>query len=86
VLHKRGVGWRNIGKFDLNIIEVTSGKGRKKAQQIQRLLHNYDLNPTGKPVVMFGPQVRRWLVRQLEESGASVVQTLSELEAWVGQQ
>ena len=81
---------RLVGEIDVEletaISEVASGKGRKKFRQIQRLQHNRDLNPTGKPVVVFGPQVRRGLVRQLEESGASVVYTLNELEAWVGQQ
>ena len=81
---------RLVGEIDVEletaIIEVTSGKGRKKVRQIQRLLHNRDLNPTGKPVVVFGPLVRRGLVRQLEENGASVVHTLNELEAWIGQQ
>ena len=81
---------RLVGEIDVEletaIIEVASGKGRKKFRQIQRLQHNRDLNPTGTSVVVFGPQVRRGLVRQLEESGASVVHTLNELEAWVGQQ
>jgi hypothetical protein len=81
---------RLVGEIDVEletaIIEVASGKGRKKFRQVQRLLHNHDLNPTGKPVVVFGSQVRRGLVRRLEESGASVVHILNELEAWVGQQ
>jgi hypothetical protein len=80
---------RLVGEIDVEleaaIIEVASGKGRKKFGQVQRLLNNRDLNPTGKPVVVFGPQMRRGLVRQLEESGVSVVHTFSELEAWVGQ-
>lgn len=88
--HEVRVQGRLVGEIDVEletaIIEVASGKGRKKFRQIQRLQHNRDLNPTGKPVVVFGPQVRRGLVRQLEESGASVVHTLNELETWVGQQ
>jgi hypothetical protein len=71
-------------ELEMAIIEVASGKGRKKFQQIQRLLHNRALNPTGKPVVVFGPQVRGGLVRQLEASGVTVVRTLAELEAWGG--
>ena len=88
--HEVRIQGRLVGEIDVEletaIIEVASGKGRKKFRQIQRLQHNRDLNPTGKSVVVFGPQVRRGLVRQLEESGASVVHTLNELEAWVGQQ
>jgi hypothetical protein len=34
--------------------------------------------------VVFGPQVRGGLVRQLEASGVTVVRTLAELEAWGG--
>jgi hypothetical protein len=80
---------RRVGEIDVEletvIIEVASGKGRKKFQQVQRLLHNRALNPAGKPVVVFGPQLRGGLVRQLEESGVKVVRTLAELEAWGGQ-
>ena len=87
--HEIRVQGRLVGEIDVEletaIIEVASGKGRKKFRQVQRLQHSRDLNPSGKPVVVFGPQVRRGLVRQLEERGAIVVHTLSELEAWVGQ-
>ncbi len=88
--HEVRIQGRLVGEIDLEletaIIEVASGKGRKKFGQIQRLLHNRDLNPAGKLMVVFGPQVRRGLVRQLEESGVSVFQTLNELKDWVGQQ
>ena len=87
--HEVRVHGRLVGEIDVEletaIIEVASGKGRRKFQQIQRLQQNRDLNPTGKPVVVFGPQMRRGLVRQLEEIGARVVHTFNELEAWVGQ-
>lgn len=88
--HEIRVQGRLVGEIDVEletaIIEVASGKGRKKFRQIQRLQHNRDLNPTGKPVVVFGPRVRRGLVRQLAESRASVAHTLNALEAWIGQQ
>ncbi len=85
--HEVRVAGRRVGEIDVElddvIIEVTSGKGRKKFQQIQRLMHNPDLNPGGKRVVMFGPQLREGLRGQLEQNRAIVVHTLEELERLV---
>ena len=85
--HEVRVAGRRVGEIDVElddvIIEVTSGRGRKKFQQIQRLMHNRDLNPGGKRVVVFGPQLREGLIWQLEQSSAIVVHTLEDLERLV---
>ncbi len=87
--HEIRVQGRRVGEIDVElehvIVEVASGRGRKKFQQIQRRIHNRDLNPRGKPIVVFGPHLRIGLVRQLEQCGAIVIYTLEELEMLVGE-
>ena len=62
------------------IIEVTGGRGRRKVGQVQKLLTNSLLNPEGKQVIVFGPNLKPGTAKAIEELGVKVVRTLDELQ------
>jgi hypothetical protein len=71
-----------IGEIDVEtpnaIIEVTTQKARKLTQ-VQGLMDNPQLNPTGKPVILYAPNYLRTAGKEISDAGASVVRTPEEL-------
>ncbi|MBI1926814.1 hypothetical protein HYR99_21545 [Candidatus Poribacteria bacterium] len=81
-IHSKRVGEVDV-ELDKVIIEVTHGKGGRKIGQALRL-QTSALNPKGKPIIVFGPNiVRPDRIRAIEETGAKFAQTLNELERLV---
>ena len=76
-------GGRLIGEIDSEtknaIVEVTSGRGRKKVSQIRRLIGDSRLNPEGKKVIVFGPNIKQGTASEIEKLGAVVVRSADEL-------
>jgi len=60
------------------VIEVTTRR-MGKSKQIKKLLSNSDLNPSGKPVILFAPYYGRAAIRTITDAGAIVVRTMQEL-------
>ena len=60
------------------IIEVTTRR-TGKLQQIQKLLSHPDMNPLGKPVILFAPNYGRTATQDITNAGALVVRTQEEL-------
>jgi hypothetical protein len=50
-----------------------------KLAQITRLISDKAINPQGKPVVVYGPNLGIHATRTLQKAGATVVRTLDEL-------
>ena len=79
-----GPGGNPIGEIDAEvseaIIEVTIGKGGK-VDQVTKLLTNGVMNPNGKPVIVFGPNMKKFAIQSIEEAGGYVVRSLDELDA-----
>ena len=73
----------SIGDIDVEtssaIIEVTVMK-RDKLGQIQKLMSNRDINPTGKPVILYAPSYGKFSTRDIINAGAYVAKTESELK------
>lgn len=78
-------GGKVVGEIDVEttkaIVEVTNGASPRKLQQITKLIGNKTLNPNGKPVVVYGPNLGRQAAQALEKAGAKVVRTLDQLKA-----
>ena len=78
-------GGRRLGKIDVEtanaIVEVAGGKGRGKFSRAKALIEDAALNPAGKKVIVFGPNLRNGLVQALEEIGATVVRDLKLLHS-----
>jgi len=76
---------KGVGEVDVEttkaIVEVTGGRSPGKLDQITKLISNKALNPEGKPVVVYGPNLGIHAARTLEKAGAKVVRTLDELRA-----
>jgi len=76
---------KGIGEVDVEttkaIVEVTGGRSPGKLDQITKLINDKALNPQGKPVVVYGPNLGIHAARTLEKAGAKVVRTLDELKA-----
>jgi len=60
------------------IIEVTTRR-TGKAKQINKLLSNPDMNPLGKPVILFAPNYGHTATKTIADAGAVVVRTVAEL-------
>lgn len=79
---------RAIGEIDIEletvIIEVTAGSGGGKVGQVTRLLSSA-LNPTGKKVIVFGPNITPGRTRAIEAAGAFVAKSLRELDMLVSE-
>jgi hypothetical protein len=60
------------------IIEVTTRR-TGKLKQIQKLLSHPDMNPLGKPVILFAPNYGRTATQDITNAGALVVRTQEEL-------
>jgi len=77
-------GGRVVGEIDVEtskaIVEVTSGRAPGKVNQVLRLLSDKTLNPQGKPVVVYGPNLGKQAAEALQKTGAIVVRTLDELK------
>jgi hypothetical protein len=73
---------QRIGEIDVetatSIIEVTGGAGQGKVAQITRLL-GAALNPSGKQVILFAPNITSGRARAIEALGVRVVRSLSDL-------
>lgn len=62
---------------------MTNGKGGRKVGQALRL-QTSAVNPKGKPIIVFGPNIMRpGRIRAIEETGAKFARTLNELERLV---
>ncbi len=78
---------KRIGEVDVEldkvIIEVTHGQGGRKVGQALRL-QAPAVNPKGKLVIVFGPNITRpGRMRAIEETGAKFARTFDELEHWI---
>ena len=62
------------------IIEVTTRR-MGKAKQIHKLLSNPEMNPSGKPVILFAPNYGHTATKTITDAGAVVVRTVAELLA-----
>lgn len=75
-------GGRRLGEIDVEtvdrIIEVTIGQGKGKLTQIGKLL-GPAMNPSGKQVVLYAPNIGNHLADQVVAAGARVVRSLAEL-------
>ena len=60
------------------IIEVTTRR-TGKLKQVQKLLSHPDMNPSGKPVILFAPNYGRSATEDIINAGAIVVRTQEEL-------
>ena len=63
---------------------VSVGNVRKpgaqgKLKQIQKLLSHPDMNPLGKPVILFAPNYGRTATQDITNAGAIIVRTQEEL-------
>jgi len=78
-------GGLEIAKTDVEtgktIVEVTGGTSPRKLQQIIKYITNKAVNPEGKRVVVFGPNLGKQAAEQLVKAGATVVRTLDEPKA-----
>jgi len=76
-------GGRVVGEIDVEttkaIVEVTGGRAPGKVNQVTKLLTDKALNPQGKPVVVYGPNLGKQAAEALQKTGATVVRTLEEL-------
>ncbi|HEV7923208.1 MAG TPA: RHS repeat-associated core domain-containing protein [Thermoanaerobaculia bacterium] len=76
-------GGKVVGEIDVEttkaIVEVTSGKNVRKLKQVAELIRDAALNPTGKPVVVFAPNITPGKADALVKAGAIVVRTVEEL-------
>lgn len=64
---------------DKAIIEVTNAR-KGKLSQLEKLRDNRDLNPDGKPVILYAPNYNGPATRGLQEKGFVVVRNREELE------
>jgi hypothetical protein len=83
VSFKKAVGFKGeIGEIDVKtdkaIIEVTTQTSRK-LKQIQKLISNVDLNPFGKPVILYAPNYKLTPAQDIINADAYVVRTQDEL-------
>lgn len=74
----------SVGEIDIRtdeaLIEVTTAR-RGKLSQIQQYLNDPQLNPEGRPVILYGEQYTNRAARQaIEDAGAYVVTSRQELE------
>ena len=60
------------------IIEVTTQR-TGKLKQLQKLLSHPDMNPLGKPVILFAPNYGRTATQAIINAGAIIVRTQEEL-------
>ena len=76
------IGNRAIGEIDIElktaIVEVTTGTGSGKVGQAKRLL-SPALNPEGKKVIVFGPNIAPRRAQAIEAVGAHVARSIQEL-------
>ena len=56
-----------------------TGQKSGKLTQIRELMGNPQLNPTGKPVILYAPNYLRTAGKVVSDAGASVVRTPQEL-------
>jgi hypothetical protein len=66
-------------ELDNAIIEVTGGVGRGKLDQLSRLM-SPAINPLGKQVIIYGPNITPGRVQNLTDAGAKVAQSLFDLQ------
>ena len=82
------IGNRPIGEIDIElktvIVEVTTGTGGGKVGQVTRLL-SPALNPEGKIVIVFGPNITTRRAQAIEAVGAHVARSTQELDILVSQ-
>ncbi len=71
-----------IGEIDVEtekaIIEVTTQTSRK-LKQIQKLISNLELNPDGKPVILYAPNYKLTPSQDIINAGSYVVRDQKEL-------
>jgi hypothetical protein len=72
----------SIGEIDIEtphaIVEVTAA-ARGKLTQIRELMGNPQLNPTGKPIILYAPNYLRTAGKAVSDAGGSVARTPEEL-------
>ena len=81
-------GGRRVGEIDLEtssaIIEATLD-ATGKSGQVQKLLTNKTMNPLGKAVIVYGPNLKAGAIRDIQRVGGKVARTPKELEELLGQ-
>lgn len=55
------------------------GGGRGKVGQVQKLITNSILNPFGKPVILYAPNISAGCAKYVQKAGGIVVKSISEL-------
>ena len=66
------------------IIEVTKGGGDKdKVAQVIKQLTDRTMNPSGKPLIVFGEKLKEGFIRDVTAAGARVARSVQELEKLV---
>lgn len=74
---------RRVGEIDLEtgsaIIEATLDTTGKSGQ-VQKLLTNTAMNPLGKAVIVYGPNLKPGAIRDIQRVGGKVARTPKELE------
>jgi hypothetical protein len=73
-----------LGEVDVEtnkaIVEVAGGVKMHKTNQIAKYINDRTINPSGKPVIVFAPQMTANAVREAEKAGAIVVRNTAELK------
>jgi RHS repeat-associated protein len=76
-------GGKTVGEIDIEtskaIVEVTGGRSPGKLQQVLNLINDKTLNPAGKQVVVYAPNLGKHATKTLQDAGAIVVRTTDEL-------
>jgi hypothetical protein len=80
---------KRIGETDVElknaIIEVTTDQGGK-AGQAGKLVNDRVINPLGKTVIVYGPNLTKRAGQAIEATGAKVARTAEELKKLLGGQ
>ena len=73
-----------LGEVDVEtskaIVEVAGGTKMHKTNQIAKYINNKTINPSGKPVIVFAPNMPANAARAAQEAGAIVVRNTAELK------
>ena len=74
----------NLAEIDIEtrdtIIEVLNGRtGSNKLSQIRERINNCEINPDGKVVILYAPNVSPFLARGVEREGALVIRNIQDL-------
>lgn len=76
-----------LGEIDVEtadyIIEVTSGRSSKTASEFGKYFGT-QMNPDGKGVILFAPNLNETKVESIEEAGVVIIRSIKELLEYLG--